>query len=170
MDILFLDEPTIGLDPAQIVEIRDIIADVGRQRTVLLSTHILAEVEQICNRVIMIIDGQIKADMTMDEIRNLSDSVSITLASPSENCKQRLTEIPGVNDITEISASGRQSGYRTFKIGVDADDATKMQISETAVSNGWGLLEMSLDKVSLESIFLDKLSEAEYGFESSEEE
>ena len=169
-DVLILDEPTIGLDPAQIVEIRDIIADVGRQRTVLLSTHILAEVEQICSRVIMIIDGQIKADMTMDEIRNLSDSVTITLANPAENSKETLLQLPGVNDLTEISVPGRQAGHRAFKIGVDANDETKLRISETAVTNSWGLLEMVSDKVSLETIFLEKLSEAEYGLESGEEE
>lgn len=172
-DVLILDEPTIGLDPAQIVEIRDIIADVGRKRTVLLSTHILAEVEQICNRVIMIIDGQIKADMTMAEVKSRSDEVLLTLATPAANTPEFLSNIPGVTDIVEMVESQKvdsNSQHREFKISVDSDEATRLRISETAVSNGWGLLEMSNIKVSLESIFLDKLKESEYKLDDMGEE
>ena len=87
-DVLILDEPTIGLDPAQIVEIRQIIADVGRKRTVLLSTHILAEVEQICSRVIMIMDGRIYADLPMSHIKEGATQLTIQLAHPTEQTRQ----------------------------------------------------------------------------------
>lgn len=167
-DVLILDEPTIGLDPAQIVEIRDIIADVGRRRTVLLSTHILAEVEQICNRVIMIIDGQIKADMTMAEIQGLSDAVTLRLATPTHDCVEKLENIGGVSQIVEQSVVG--SGHRTFRVTVDGEEGTRIRLAQTAVHNDWGLLEMSSIKVSLESIFLDKLNESSYSVEHSGEE
>jgi ABC-2 type transport system ATP-binding protein len=82
-DVLILDEPTIGLDPAQIVEIRELITELGRERTVLLSTHILAEVEQICNRVILVIDGRIWADMSMAEIQAGGNLLTLRLANPA---------------------------------------------------------------------------------------
>lgn len=165
-DVLILDEPTIGLDPAQIVEIRDIIADVGRQRTVLLSTHILAEVEQICNRVIMVIDGQIKADMSMADIQKPSNAISMTLATPDTNVIELLGNVPGVMNLSEMDDTAVSNGHRSFNITLDGDDATRIRLAETAVSQNWGLLEMSNVKTSLESIFLEKLSEVEFEVET----
>lgn len=155
-NVLILDEPTIGLDPAQIVEIRNIIADVGRKRTVLLSTHILAEVEQICSRVIMIIDGQIKADMQMDEIRQSNNQVNLTLFNPRENTSSILAGLDGVQAVTAVQPN-------QFDISVDDQKETRLRIAETAVKNGWGLLEMQSRQVSLESIFLEKMRQTEIG-------
>ena len=164
-DVLILDEPTIGLDPAQIVEIRAIIADVGRKRTVLLSTHILQEVEQICSRVIMIIDGKIKSDMSMAEIQDATDKVNLTLSKPADNAIATLAKLSGVNSVTAVQPN-------QFEIGIDSKEETRLRIAETAVNSGWGLLEMSRQRVSLESIFLEKMSESEAASEeaTSEEE
>ncbi len=153
-DVLILDEPTIGLDPAQIVEIRQIISNIGRKRTVLLSTHILAEVEQICSRVIMIFNGRIYADMSMDEIKSASNLVSIKLARPADDTSDLLEQVPGV-------ASVIQHGRNSFGLTVTDSDQVRPLVAETAVHNGWGLLEMTQENQSLETIFLTKMREAE---------
>jgi len=153
-DVLILDEPTIGLDPAQIVEIRQIIADVGRQRTVLLSTHILAEVEQICSRVIMIMNGRIYADLPMSQIKQGSNQLSLQLAQPTEQTSSILQTIEGVTAVSSNSLN-------QYLLSVDGQDETKIAVAETAVSQGWGLLELAPHRLSLETLFLDKLKEAQ---------
>ena len=153
-DVLILDEPTIGLDPAQIVEIRQIIADVGRKRTVLLSTHILAEVEQICSRVIMIIDGRIYADLPMSQIKQGANQLSLQLANPNEQTSAILQGILGVTTVSSHSPN-------QFLLSVDGQDETKIAVAETAVHQGWGLLELTPHHLSLETLFLDKLKEAQ---------
>ena len=153
-DVLILDEPTIGLDPRQIVEIRELITELGKKRTVLLSTHILAEVEQICNRVIMIINGRIWADMTMHDIQQADNMVSIRLAAPDQQTAAALQKVAGVSGV-QAGVNGR------FELNVDGRDETRMMVAETAVNHGWGLLELTQTKASLENIFLNKLREAE---------
>jgi len=153
-DVLILDEPTIGLDPAQIVEIRQIIADLGRRRTVLLSTHILAEVEQICTRVIMIINGRLWADIPMQEIQHSGHLLTLHLAQPAPNTAQQLAQLDGVQEVTEQAP-------HIFQLAVDGRDETRITAAETAVRQGWGLLELSPQKISLETLFLNKLQEAE---------
>ena len=153
-DVLILDEPTIGLDPAQIVEIRQIIADVGRQRTVLLSTHILAEVEQICSRVIMIMNGRIYADLPMSQIKQGGNQLTLQLAQPTEQAAELLQAVAGVTAVSPTSSN-------QFLLSVDGRDETRMAVAETAVSQGWGLLELSPQRLSLETLFLEKLKEAQ---------
>lgn len=153
-DVLILDEPTIGLDPAQIVEIRRIIADLGRQRTILLSTHILAEVEQICSRAIIVINGRIWADMPLQEIRSGGNVVNVKLAQPAPDTVELFGRVVGVSSVEPV-------GDNAFNLAVDGRDDTRTKIAETAVRYGWGLLELTQARVSLESIFLDKLKEAE---------
>ena len=153
-DILILDEPTIGLDPAQIVEIRQIIADVGRKRTVLLSTHILAEVEQICSRVIMIMNGRIYADLPMSQIKQSGKQLTIQLAQPTEQTSPILENIEGV-------ATVNRSGLGQYQLTVDGQDETRLAVAETAVAQGWGLLELTAHRLSLETLFLEKLKEAQ---------
>ncbi|MCA9932072.1 MAG: ATP-binding cassette domain-containing protein [Anaerolineales bacterium] len=153
-DVLILDEPTIGLDPAQIVEIRQIISNIGRKRTVLLSTHILAEVEQICSRVVMIFGGRIWADMPMHEIKSAGNLVSLKLANPTANTRSLLEAVDGV-------ASVIQHGANSYGITVTDSDGIRPLLAETVVQQGWGLLEMSQDTLSLETIFLNKMREAE---------
>jgi ABC-2 type transport system ATP-binding protein len=153
-DVLILDEPTIGLDPAQIVEIRQIISDIGRKRTVLLSTHILAEVQQICNRAIIIIGGRIWDDLSMDELRGVNNLVSIELAHPAENTAALLNAVPGVESTLQLS-------QHQFTLTITASEKTRPLLAETAVANQWGLLSMAQESINLETIFLNKLQEAE---------
>ncbi|WP_420643892.1 ABC transporter ATP-binding protein [Candidatus Leptofilum sp.] len=158
-DVLILDEPTIGLDPAQIVEIRQLIANAGRQRTVLLSTHILAEVEQICSRVIMLINGRIYADLPMSQIKEGSTQLALELAHPTDETSSALQAVEGV---TAVSSSHPNQ----FLLTVDGRDETRQRVAETAVSHGWGLLELKSNQISLEKLFLEKLKEAQASSES----
>jgi ABC-2 type transport system ATP-binding protein len=155
-DVLILDEPTIGLDPRQVVEVRELIKDLGQRHTILLSTHILSEVEQICDRVIMIINGHIWADMPMAQIMGGGDSrtVLLTLANPSPDTLPVLSNLAGVTAV-------QQDGERRYAISYGGQEATRLGIAATAVNAGWGLLDLTTDRLTLESVFLEKLREAE---------
>lgn len=156
-DVLILDEPTIGLDPAQILEVRGLISELGQRHTILLSTHILSEVEQICNRVIMIFNGRIWADMKLDEIMSSDKAavMNIKVAEPGEAVESVLSGLPGVSSVS-------QARVKEFAVTHDGRDATRSLIAETVVNKGWGLLAMAEDKLSLESVFLSKMREAEF--------
>ena len=155
-DVLILDEPTIGLDPRQVVELRQLIKELGQRHTILLSTHILSEVEQICDRVIMVIDGRIWADMPMKSIVDAEEAQTMTvrLANPAGETLPLLQAIAGVRDV-------RDAGSHEFVLTFSGRDETRTAVAETAVNNAWGLLELTVGKVSLESVFLNKIKEAE---------
>jgi ABC-2 type transport system ATP-binding protein len=156
-DVLILDEPTIGLDPAQILEVRELVSELGKKHTILLSTHILSEVEQICNRVIMIFNGRIWADMRLDDMMSADEAaiLNIRVARQAENIEQTLATLPGVSDVN-------QSRLNEFTIISDGRDATRMLVAETIVNNGWGLLSMAGAKMNLETVFLNKMREADF--------
>ena len=156
-DVLILDEPTIGLDPAQILEVRELVSELGKKHTILLSTHILPEVEQICNRVIMIFNGRIWADMQLDDIMtdDAAAVLNIKIAEPNETTEGLLAQVPGVTQVA-------QSRLNEYAITNDGRDATRMLVAETVVNNGWGLLSMAGVRMSLETVFLNKMQEAEF--------
>ncbi len=155
-DVLILDEPTIGLDPRQVVEVRQLVKELGQRHTILLSTHILSEVEQICDRVIMIINGRIWADMPLSQIVSdgQASQLSLSLAHPGTDTMARLQAVPGVEMV-----SGDGSGR--FTIVSDGQDETRLALSDEVARAGWGLLELSSGRRTLESVFLQKLREAE---------
>lgn len=155
-DVLILDEPTIGLDPRQVVEVRDLVKELGRRHTILLSTHILSEVEHICDRVIMIINGHIWADMPLAQIVGEGDTrrVALTVANPGADIAPVLSHLPGVSQV-------EQQNERRYSITYDGSEETRMSMAATAVNAGWGLLDLSSDRLTLEAVFLQKLREAE---------
>ncbi len=155
-DVLILDEPTIGLDPRQVVELREMIKELGKRHTILLSTHILSEVEQVCDRVIMVIDGRIWADMPLADIvgERGEKTMSVRLANPAPDVVARLQRIDGVNEVRREANGG-------LLLSFSGRDDTRTSVAELAVNSAWGLLELSVDQVSLESVFLEKLKEAE---------
>lgn len=142
--VLILDEPTSGLDPNQVGEMRDLIKEIGKDKTVLLSTHIMQEVEAMCNRVVIINKGKIVAN---DKIGNLQQKlvgeVTITIEFKNEIKESLLKAIPGVIQI-------KQKGN---KYTVKANQDIREQISLVASSNGWVLLSMNLEEDSLENVF-----------------
>ena len=156
-DVLILDEPTSGLDPNQIVEIRNLIKQLGRAKTVVLSTHILSEVQATCDRVIIVNEGTIVADGTPAELQqkfHSSESVSLELKAAVPNAMTdifpKIKALPGVESVEYGAAGGDIHRFSVFSArGVDIREALFQQ----AVSEKWVLLELSRKATSLEEVF-----------------
>ncbi len=147
-DILILDEPTTGLDPNQLAEIRNLILNIGKEKTVLLSTHILQEVEAICDRVIIINKGVVVADEQADTLREKSSgavqTIHIEVADASD--PEIWKEIPFVRDVKTI-------GQNQFLLEIHETRDIRGDIFNFAVSQGLTILSLSLKKKSLEEVF-----------------
>ena len=152
-DIVILDEPTSGLDPNQIVEIRNLIKELGREKTVILCTHILPEVQATCNRAMIINKGKIVADGTIDELENsakLNERVFLEIKAPEGDPMDILRALEGVDEIAVIPSAGETKAYRLeISHGVDPRET----IFRSVVDAGWTLLEMRRDKTTLEEVF-----------------
>ena len=157
-EVLVLDEPTIGIDPIQVVETRKLIQDVGREHTVILSTHILPEVSMVCQRVVIIHEGQIMAE---DSPKNLAERlqgverVQVEIRGPEEQVSNALRKIRGVVDVSVSSAGGHDADARsTYFVEAKRGLDLRGTISRLVISNGWNLLTIQLISMSLEEIFL----------------
>jgi len=154
-DILILDEPTSGLDPNQIVEIRSLIKEIGQEKTVILSTHILPEVQATCSRIVIISGGKLVADGTPQDLRQRESSARYRVSVEKngaipEAIRDRLINIAGVARCEAISS---ETGTLSFAIdGKDAVDLRK-SIFRAAVDNHWTLLELARESASLEDVF-----------------
>ena len=152
-EVLVLDEPTIGIDPIQVVETRNLIQDLGRSQTVVLSSHILPEVSMICERVLIISEGRIVAE---DTPKNLADRLQgverleVEVGGPAADVLPVLEKIPGVTNVSHVNNGGRHSYTIQAESGKDLRD----QISQVVISNGWSLRSLQLVGMSLEEIFL----------------
>ncbi len=160
--ILILDEPTIGLDPAQIVEIRNLIKKLGGERTVLLSSHILPEVRQLCHRVLIINKGRIIATDTPEGLtRQLQKyrQVELSIRAPisPEEVEKELLSVDGVVRI-ERKENGKS---HEFLLELERDKDIRPEIARTTIGKGWDLLEMKTVDLSLEDIFLQLVTEEE---------
>lgn len=142
--VLILDEPTSGLDPNQVVEIRDLIKEIGQDKTVLLSTHIMQEVESMCNRVIIINRGKIVADDSIGALQQKSTKeITIVVEFKNEIQTTQLKNIAGVKQVKQTSN----------KYFIKAERDVREQISVLSSQHSWVLLSMSLEEDSLESVF-----------------
>jgi ABC-2 type transport system ATP-binding protein len=149
-EVLILDEPTIGLDPVQIIEVRNLIREIGREHTVLLSTHILSEAQQVCNRVLIINKGVLVAEDTTEHLQaSLTGSQRVTLRirGDAANLVPLVEKVPGV-----ISVFEKSDGTIEFET-LHADDA-RPQVARAVVGAGLDLLELQTTSLSLEEIFL----------------
>ena len=153
-DVLILDEPTAGLDPKQIIETRELIKELAGDHTIILSTHILPEVAQTCERVVIINKGRVVAEDSPDNLTGrLHGAVTIQLqvdtlgADPTS----ALQAVPGV---ASVSVDEPGSDGRTVEVQSAQDVDVRRDIANAVVSNGWGLLEMRRARLSLEEIFL----------------
>ncbi len=161
--ILILDEPTTGLDPAQIVEIRDLIRDLGGQRTVLLSSHILPEVSQVCKRVIIVNQGRIIAEDTPESLTEQIQKGRRTVLSvdgPGPDVKQKLLSLRGVSRVEETDQEG------TFLVESVSSENIRPMMAKAVVESNWGLREMRSKDLSLEDIFIKLVTEEERDTES----
>lgn len=154
--VLILDEPTVGLDPKQIIEIRELIKTLQGEHTVILSTHILPEVTATCQRVIVINQGKIVAQDTLDELtQRLHQGTTYTL-------EVKKVDAVGLEDIRKIPGVAQVETQGTSKIVVKAASHSgeiRERIVEIAIQRGMGLLEFNADKVSLEEVFLKLTAE-----------
>lgn len=151
--ILILDEPTIGLDPAQIIEIRQIIRSLKGERTIMLSTHILAEVTQVCDGVVIISDGQLKASGSLEELTSSlaeRDGVVIRLKRAGEDMIPLLRNIPGVEDVSQ-----QEDGIK-IEWGTDKD--IREVIARYVLDNHLGLIEMKSLGMNIEDLYLKVIS------------
>lgn len=152
--ILILDEPTIGLDPNQVVDIRNLIKQLGREKTVILSTHILTEVQATCDRAVIINKGKIVADSTIEVLKRGAQNqsvIEIELDDVKENVVDALTGVEGVIEAKEIFPD--RSKAKTYSLTTATGDDPRREIFRTAVDNGWIILGMSRQEQSLEEIF-----------------
>ncbi len=146
-EVLILDEPTSGLDPNQIVEIRQLIKDIGREKTVILSTHILGEVEAVCDRAIIINRGKLVADATIEELkRQFSGQSVVTVEFAEAGDQKRLAAIPNV-----LSVKGLDKNRWQLHAAVDHD--VRPDIFAFAVANKLTLLELHKETYSVEDVF-----------------
>lgn len=154
-EYLILDEPTIGLDPKQIIEIRDLIKNLGKEKTIILSTHILPEVSVTCSRVIIISKGEIVAEDTPDNLENKVSGVAkvlLTVKGPGDSMKNILTGISGVQNI--LIKKRHQDGLVDLEIESQKDIDVRSKLAQVVVGNNWDLLEMRREVLGLEEIFL----------------
>ena len=151
--VLVLDEPTIGIDPIQVVETRRLIKDLGKDQTVVLSSHILPEVSMLCDGVLIINAGRIVAE---DTPKNLAeglkgvDRLEVEVGGPAAEVLPVLKAIRGVNDVSHLNNNGRHTYTIQAQAGQDLRDA----ISQAVISNGWSLRGLQMVGMSLEEIFL----------------
>ena len=154
-EVLILDEPTVGLDPKQIIEVRDLIKSLAGERTIILSTHILPEVQQICSRVLIINKGRIVAEDTPERLTASlqgTERVHLQLRQPSDDAAAQLGKI---DKVLSVQAGG--GGQFEIECALGAD--RREEIARLAVHKSWGLLELRPVKLSLEDIFLQLTTE-----------
>jgi len=146
-EVLILDEPTSGLDPNQLVDIRELIKNIGREKTVMLSTHIMQEVEAICDRVIIINKGKIVADETTEVIQQKSGGENIVIAEFNRNVERLdLSCIPGVKRVMLVKGN-------TWKIYSTTQDDIRPAVFKFAVDNNLMVLSLQKEEQSLEEVF-----------------
>ena len=158
--VLVLDEPTIGLDPKQIHEVRELIKELAGKHTMVLSTHILPEVEQTCNRVIIIDKGKIVAVDTPQNLRSQvqgADRISVEVEGPSGEVVAKLRNVSGVSAVKTVS---QLDGRVRLQVESETRHDVRREVAKAIVQNGWGLLELHASTMSLEDIFI-KLTTAE---------
>ncbi|NBC65627.1 MAG: ATP-binding cassette domain-containing protein [Bacteroidetes bacterium] len=149
-DVLILDEPTTGLDPNQIVEIRSLIKEIGKQKTVMLSSHILKEVEATCDRILIISKGKLVADGSPEELKARSSGTNrLLLQIKGENVKEGLLTLDSVAQVTPSHEEGESSLYVDTKPGDDARE----EIFRLCIEKGWVLLQLTPMQSSLEDVF-----------------
>ncbi len=154
-EILILDEPTSGLDPNQIVEIRSFIKNIGKDKTIIFSSHVLSEVEAICDRIVIIYRGKIVADSTPAALKqslNTGSVLRITLENASfSDVQAALSSLGGVSEVRDVTEPSSDQG--TVTVRVTCDDAARSAISRKIREQAWGILQLDVEENSMEDAF-----------------
>ncbi len=167
-DVLILDEPTVGLDPKQIIEVRELIKSLAGEHTIILSTHILSEVASTCSRIIIINEGEIEAS---DTPANLTarmqggESTQLEIDGPADDVESRLAAIEGVERVTRRADS---NGHPVFTVDAVGGRALRAQLAREVVQAGWDLHGMRSVGMSLEDIFLRLTTEDHENLQEAE--
>jgi len=156
-EVLIMDEPTSGLDPNQIVEIRNLIKQLGRAKTVILSTHILSEVQATCDRVIIVNRGEIVADGTPAELQDKfhgSEIIALELKAPVQNAMAEMfPKIKALSGVESVEYGGANGDVHKFSIHATKGSDIREEVFRRAVAEKWVLLEMARKGTSLEDVF-----------------
>jgi ABC-2 type transport system ATP-binding protein len=158
-DVLILDEPTAGLDPKQIIETRQLIKELAGDHTIILSTHILPEVSQTCQRVVIINKGHVVAVDTPDNLTARlqgSETMYVQVDAGGADAITTLSRVPGVTRVVE---SDHRNGLAGYEVESRQGHDVRRDLARTIVTNGWGLLELRPMRLSLEEIFLSLTTE-----------
>ena len=158
-EVLILDEPTAGLDPKQIIETRKLITELGGDHTVILSTHILPEVSQTCQRIVIINKGRVVAVDTPENLMSRlggSETIYLQIDASGADVKTTLEAVPG---ITEVAAADVRGNLAGFEVRSEMGHDVRRELAAAVVRHGWGLLELRPLRMSLEEIFLHLTTE-----------
>ena len=148
-DILILDEPTVGLDPNQIMAIRNLIREIGHEKTVILSTHILREVEAVCDRVLIIHQGRIVADDLPERLRR-GNTVAALISGPREEMQAALSALPHV---ARVDIKALEAPLCQVKVATDGNEAVPAELFKLAAQKDWVMSELYREDASLEDVF-----------------
>ncbi len=163
--ILILDEPTVGLDPVQIQQTLSLIRELGQAHTILLSTHILAEVEEVCKRVIIINSGRIGLDRRLEELDAEEGTVMLEARGPVELMTQVLR---GARGVATVMPQGFVDGLASFDIQVERGQDPREEISQRLAQKGWAIRRLDLKRRTLEDRFLEVVMRDEVSFRAAE--
>ncbi len=151
---LILDEPTVGLDPNQVIEVRNLIKSLRKEHTIILSSHILAEIQAVCERVVIISHGEVRA---IDTIKNLEDSMGgalillMKIEGKKENVTRCINDVKGVINLVDTSLE--EENVYTYKVEIESDEVRK-NIMSALLKNDFSIQEVATEKPSLEEVFV----------------
>lgn len=178
--VLILDEPTVGLDPKQIIEIRTLIKKLGKSHTVILSSHILSEIQAVCDKIIIINKGVVAADGTADDIaKNLTDEHKMTIriegkTKTAEDKKVITSALKAIDGVKYVRADmEREKGIYDYDVEAEENTDVRRKINKLCAERGWNILMLQLSDLTLEDIFLkitmgDGIIVGENGIEEKE--
>jgi ABC-2 type transport system ATP-binding protein len=158
-EVLVLDEPTAGLDPKQIIETRQLIRELAGTHTIVLSTHILPEVSQTCQRVVIINKGRVVAVDSPENLTSRMQGASIIFVQADGPVAEVQAALQGLQGVTRVSPSEPTGAPATFEVDTEKGTDVRREIASAIVSRGWGLLEMRPLRMSLEDIFLSVITD-----------
>lgn len=158
--ILIMDEPTSGLDPNQIIEIRNLIKEIGKEKMIIFSTHILPEVSATCSRILIINNGKIVANGSPENLAERAkggEVVDITIRGPAEEIESKLQDLNFVNEFDRVNTV---DGLLSYRIASEKGTNAAEELFQFVVQNGWSLTELRQESVSLEDVFRELTGES----------
>ena len=152
-EILILDEPTSGLDPNQVEDVRAIIREIGKTRTVIISTHILSEVETLCSRAIIISGGKVVADSSIENLKNSIGSSTTVFVEFTGNVKSAESAAKSIAGVSNVSSNKVENGHNEIVVSVNGETEIRPALVKALVENGCDVYSMAMQSNSLEDVF-----------------